>query len=72
MIETAVRSLTPEDFLEVDAAVDAHVAAMEVERQAQKKTSSGAAPSNAISTSPAAAAGATNGSPDSMLMSTTS
>lgn len=61
VIEAAVRNLDPDDFVEVEAAVDTHVAAVATERAALKKTSGGGPASPPISPSLVAVAGATSG-----------
>jgi hypothetical protein len=59
-LEAILDGLEPEAFLEIRQAIDAHEAAMQAEREAQKKT---AGPSASSATSPllAAAAGAMSG-----------
>lgn len=71
-LDRILRNLEPEFFAELQQAIDAHIATMESEREAQKKTDPGATPSAPTSPSPAAAAGAMSGSPPLTLMSTPS
>lgn len=61
VIEAAVRNLEGDDFYEIEAAVDAHVAAVEREREALKKTTTGGPASAPISPSLVAVGGATSG-----------
>lgn len=61
VIEAAVRHLEGDDFYEIEAAIDAHVAAVEAERAALKKTTTGEPVSAPISASPVAVAGAMSG-----------
>jgi hypothetical protein len=62
VVEAALDLLDPGSYTEVLRAIEAHEAAMTAEREAEKKTPSGAPASSAISPSPAAAAGAMSGS----------
>jgi hypothetical protein len=57
-----LNSLSPEDFKEISAAIDAHSEAMESFRDAEKKTGPGDAASPSTSPLPADLVGATNGS----------
>ena len=57
-----VDGLTPEDFKEISAAIDAHSEAMSAVRQAEKKTPLGDTASPSTSPSPLDSGGATNGS----------
>jgi hypothetical protein len=59
---SALDALDPDEFREIDRAIDAHEEAMDAERAAQKKILPGATPSAPISPSLVAAAGATSGS----------
>jgi hypothetical protein len=61
-LETILDSLTPEAFREIREAIETHESAMEAERDAEKKTRTGATPSGSTSSSPDAAAGAMTGS----------
>ena len=69
-LERTLDQLSPEDFEEISDAIDAHETAMLAERAAQKKTPSGPPPSDPISSSPSAVAGAMNGSVTSTPTST--
>jgi hypothetical protein len=68
-VQTLLDALEAPDFLEIKAAVEAHDAAMAREREAQKKIPPGAPAFSPTSASPDAAAGGTNGSVTSTVMS---
>ena len=61
-VATVLDALTPEDFKEISAAIDAHSEAMEAFRREEKKTPPGDAASSSTSPSPADLVGATSGS----------
>ncbi len=61
-VEAALRSIDPESFDEILAAINAHEQAMDRAAAAKKKIPSGDGASAAISPSPSAAAGGTSGS----------
>jgi len=67
-IEAVLKALTFDAFAEIRDAIDAHIVAMDAEREAEKNGRDGATELPAISPSPSAAAGATNGSSSSTLM----
>jgi hypothetical protein len=60
-VESAINALDPEDFAEIREAIETHVARIDAARAEEKKTRSGGVASSPTSTSPAAAAGGTNG-----------
>jgi hypothetical protein len=72
VIASHVDALDPDDFSEIKAAIDAHQDAMTREREAQKKTRTGATPSSAISGLPSAVDGPSTTSEPLTLMSVTS
>jgi hypothetical protein len=61
VVESAINALDPDDFAEIREAIETHVARVEAARAEEKKTRRGGAASSPTSTSPDAAAGATNG-----------
>ena len=71
VVQAALDALDSARWPEITAAIEAHAAAMEAEREAEKKTTAGSPRSAAILPSPVAAAGVTSGSATSMPMSTT-
>ncbi len=71
-LEQTLDQLAAEDFDEIRQAIDAHEAAMDAERAAEKKTRPGVVMSLVTSSSPPTAAGATSGSVTSTLTSMSS
>lgn len=69
--EMVVNGLDPEDFAEIRRAVDAHVDAVQAERDAEKKPKGGETASSATSSSHDITAGPTTTSEPSTLTSTT-
>jgi hypothetical protein len=61
-VEAAIDSIDVDDYTEVLRAIEAHAAAMQTERDAEKNSPDGATTSSAISPSPEPCTGDTSGS----------
>lgn len=71
-LDTVLRNLAPEDFAEIQTAIEDHIDDLDAQRAAEKKTPTGASTSPATSPSLDAAAGATSGWASLTPMSTAS